>query len=145
MTASRRYVAPSGDQGPGPAAAQAQSRALQSSALRSLLSALHGALAPSRCHRRRHPPQGISSAARVAATAVGRAAEVAMDLAEDLTSFKALQHYKLAGHVATAGPCATWRIFMAVSKKPGERLLRVPAESWGPRRVPWHTLLAVSK
>ncbi|KIY94415.1 hypothetical protein MNEG_13548, partial [Monoraphidium neglectum] len=63
--------------------------------------------------------KGLSSAARVAATAVGRAAEVAKDLAEDLTSFKALKDYRLAGHVATAGPCGTWRIFLAISKKPG--------------------------
>jgi hypothetical protein len=45
---------------------------------------------------------------------------VAKDLAEDLTSFKALKDYRLAGHVATAGPCGTWRIFLAISKKPGE-------------------------
>jgi hypothetical protein len=38
----------------------------------------------------------------------------------DLTSFKGLKDYKLAGHVATAGPGATWRIFAATSKKPGE-------------------------
>jgi ABC-type Fe3+ transport system substrate-binding protein len=84
-----------------------------------------------RCQARRRPrrpapapapapaPQGISSAARVAATAVGRAAEAAKDLAEDLTSFKALKDYRLAGHVASAGPRGTWRVFAAVSKKPG--------------------------
>ncbi len=69
--------------------------------------------------RARTRAQGISSAARVAASAVGKAAEAAKDIAEDLTSFRALQDYTLAGHVATAGPCGAWRVFNAVSKKPG--------------------------
>lgn len=63
--------------------------------------------------------KGLTGAVTVAAGAVSRAAEVAKDLAEDLTSFKALKDYKLAGHVATAGPGNTWRIFKAVNKKPG--------------------------
>jgi hypothetical protein len=63
--------------------------------------------------------KGLSSAANVTAAAVHKAAEVAKDLAEDLTSFKALKDYRLAGHIATAGPGNTWKIFLAVSKKPG--------------------------
>lgn len=63
--------------------------------------------------------KGLTGAVNVAAGAVSRAAEVAKDLAEDLTSFKALKGYKLAGHVASAGPCSSWKIFMAVSTKPG--------------------------
>ncbi|KAF8073098.1 Scyl2 [Scenedesmus sp. PABB004] len=64
---------------------------------------------------------GLTVAAGVAAGAVSRAAEVAKDLAEDLTAFRALKDYKLAGHVASAGPGGAWRVFAAVSKKPGAR------------------------
>lgn len=32
---------------------------------------------------------------------------------------QALKDYKLAGHVATAGPGGCWRVFSAVNKKPG--------------------------
>lgn len=63
--------------------------------------------------------KGLSGAVNVAAGAVSKAAEVAKDLAEDLTSVKALKDYKLAGHVATAGPGSTWKIYNAISKKPG--------------------------
>ena len=68
--------------------------------------------------------KGLSSAANVTAAAVHKAAEVAKDLAEDLTSFKALKDYKLAGHIATAGPGNTWKIYSAVSKKPGRQPFR---------------------
>ncbi len=64
--------------------------------------------------------KGLHSAVNIAAATVKQAAEVARDLAEDLTSFRCLKDYKLAGHVATAGPCNTWKIFTAVSKKPGK-------------------------
>lgn len=67
--------------------------------------------------------KGLTGAVTVAAGAVSRAAEVAKDLAEDLTSFKALKDYKLAGHVATTGPGGSWRIFKAVNKKPGMGLI----------------------
>jgi hypothetical protein len=63
--------------------------------------------------------KGLSGAVNVAAGAVSKAAEVAKDLAEDLTSVKALKDYKLAGHVATAGPGSSWKIYNAISKKPG--------------------------
>jgi hypothetical protein len=63
--------------------------------------------------------KGLTGAVTVAAGAVSKGLEVAKDLAEDLTSFKALKDYKLAGHVATAGPGGSWKIFSAVSKKPG--------------------------
>lgn len=63
--------------------------------------------------------KGLTGAVTVAAGAVSKGLEVAKDLAEDLTSFKALKDYKLAGHVATAGPGGCWRIFTAINKKTG--------------------------
>eukprot|EP00775_Hariotina_reticulata_P010443 gene10443-10601_t len=63
--------------------------------------------------------QGLTGAVTVAAAAARQTAEVAKSLAEEITSFKALKDYKLAGHVATAGPGASWKIFHAVNKKPG--------------------------
>lgn len=41
--------------------------------------------------------KGFTGAVTVAAGAVSKGLEVAKDLAEDLTSFKALKDYKLAG------------------------------------------------
>jgi hypothetical protein len=41
--------------------------------------------------------KGLTGAVTVAAGAVSKGFEVAKDLAEDLTSFKALKDYKLAG------------------------------------------------
>lgn len=41
--------------------------------------------------------KGLTGAVTVAAGAVSKGLEVAKDLAEDLTSFKALKDYKLAG------------------------------------------------
>ncbi len=64
--------------------------------------------------------KAASSAVNIASNVAKQAAVVARDIADDLTSFKALKDYKLAGHVATAGPCNCWKIFVAVSKKPGE-------------------------
>jgi hypothetical protein len=45
--------------------------------------------------------KGLTGAVTVAAGAVSQGLEVAKNLAEDLTSFKALKDYKLAG---TSGP-----------------------------------------
>ena len=77
--------------------------------------------------------EGPSGAVNVNAGAVSRAAEVAKDLAEDLTSFKALANYKLAGHVASAGPGGVWRVHAAVSKRPGALLLHCCCCSAGER------------
>ncbi|WIA29467.1 hypothetical protein OEZ86_011968 [Tetradesmus obliquus] len=63
--------------------------------------------------------KGLTTSLTVAAGAVSRAAEVAKDLAEDVLTLKCLKDYKLAGHVATAGPGNSWKIFAAVNKKPG--------------------------
>lgn len=91
--------------------------------------------------------KGLTGAVTVAAGAVSQGLEVAKNLAEDLTSFKALKDYKLAGnsagrcmegqctrtdrqqrmpctpchtgHVASAGPGGSWKIFSAINKKPG--------------------------
>lgn len=73
--------------------------------------------------------QGLTGAVTVAAAAARQTAEVAKNLAEEITSFKALKDYKLAGHVATAGPGASWKIFHAVNKKPGEPVNCVSASS----------------
>ena len=66
----------------------------------------------------------LSGAVTVAAGVASRAAEVAKDLAEEVTSFKCMKGYKLAGLVATAGPNSTWKIFHAVSTKPGVLCVR---------------------
>ncbi|WIA09380.1 hypothetical protein OEZ85_008786 [Tetradesmus obliquus] len=63
--------------------------------------------------------KGLTTSLTVAAGAVSRAAEVAKDLAEDVLTLKCLKDYKLAGHVATAGPGNSWKISAAVNKKPG--------------------------
>lgn len=46
--------------------------------------------------------KGLTGAVTVAAGAVSKGLEVAKDLAEDLTSFKALKDYKLAGGLQPA-------------------------------------------
>jgi hypothetical protein len=43
--------------------------------------------------------KGLTGAVTVAAQGISKGFEVAKDLAEDLTSFKALKDYKLAGEV----------------------------------------------
>lgn len=64
--------------------------------------------------------KGLTTSLTVAAATVSRAAEAAKDIAEDVLSLRCLKDYKLAGHVATAGPGNTWKIFTAINKKPGE-------------------------
>jgi hypothetical protein len=85
--------------------------------------------------------QGLTGAVTVAAAAARQTAEVAKNLAEEITSFKALKDYKLAGHVATAGPGGSWKIFHALNKKPGEHVWCLSASSYTElAQAKWHGL-----
>jgi len=89
--------------------------------------------------------QGLTGAVTVAAAAARQTAEVAKNLAEEITSFKALKDYKLAGHVATAGPGGSWKIFHALNKKPGEHVWCLSASSYTElAQAKWHGLWVIS-
>lgn len=89
--------------------------------------------------------QGLTGAVTVAAAAARQTAEVAKNLAEEITSFKALKDYKLAGHVATAGPGGSWKIFHALNKKPGEHAWCLSASSYTElEQSKWHEVWVIS-